>query len=653
MTISIDSLPLSFTVSGVQFSSDVDVSINILRRREEILYKSNTDQDKVNISYFASRPLNSLSTLLIADRSTSLVANRIESEGTLSTIENKKTAILQTDRFLVTDEIIESFTTSQPVPLFFKHIIDTTNLPRVASDNDTINANSSLLEVRLLDSLFNEIKNADIKIDRNIGYIYNNLESKFDAITGNFTAFYVQYTVRTKNEICTYTDILDNINTFQVALFSDLDENVEIIQDGRKVYLVEEVGQEFLITLPVPSTYIFKITNDAKIKIVPPPPSDINNPWRVSVTNGQFFTNLQGSIFKYSLPEFLNQQWNPFAPIKKVDSETSLVISSTLIKLNRNDIHEDLDNSLFVEILISDKDNNALAAFTTDTSKNDTLSSNKKNFQVWDRVKKIGIRSIDHLNGFVDIEGFVLKSSYKITSTYYFEETNFEFSVIDFNPINNVSVLKQRVSLFVIPDTIFTNRTQNLFYLISDQSGRVIDSNWVDFTPQDQTVNGFPLYYEEEPDFITSGLGGEIFVDKYSTEVSGTFLILGDMVVSEELSPQESTTIDVRVRGGGIQEGLLEELRRKNPEVSWFWDIGFWDGTPYPGVATYFVEVPVSVMEDAGGTLRSVEIRDTVERHTAAGVYAIVKAYGVDPVISGVVPGVDSINISWNSNGSS
>ena len=59
--------------------------------------------------------------------------------------------------------------------------------------------------------------------------------------------------------------------------------------------------------------------------------------------------------------------------------------------------------------------------------------------------------------------------------------------------------------------------------------------------------------------------------------------------------------------------------------------------------------MPISLLEIAGGVFKTNEIKDAVDRHTAAGVYAIVKAYGIDPVISGVIPGSGLLTIKWGS----
>lgn len=47
--------------------------------------------------------------------------------------------------------------------------------------------------------------------------------------------------------------------------------------------------------------------------------------------------------------------------------------------------------------------------------------------------------------------------------------------------------------------------------------------------------------------------------------------------------------------------------------------------------------------------MKTDQVREIIERHTAAGVYPVAKAYGIDPTISGVVTGDGFISIGWRS----
>ncbi len=645
------SISFDFTVSEASKVIPTDTFINIIRRREEIIFKQTTDNENVNISYFSTDSLNTLNSLYIADRSSSLLANRVEVDSDSVILDNVSSYTIETDKFLLTDVFTDPDNTVGVVPIYFQHVIDTNKVLRTSDTDLTFPPTTKLVSVQILDANFQPINVAEVKLDTTKGILYNNLVSSYDPSTGDFVVYYVKYSVKINNTVLDYVDLLSNTNVYRVATIEDLDDFLNIINDGRKVYLIEAVDNNFNVTLPTGNDYAFKITSAAKLKIIPPPPLDTNSPWRVKVSNTQFYTTLGGDVLKYRVAEFNNQGWNPSQPYKRSIAEESDILAQNLIKTNYGRIHTDPVNSLYVDVLVNDSSGIGITAFTTDPGKIAVISPNGTRYIYWTTLNREGIKSIDAKGGFIEIEGFRLKSVYEVISTYYYEEDQYEFSILDFNPINNPDVLTTKASLFVDPDTLLTNKTQTLYYLVSDKAGKVIDSNWPDYDQGTGKLdNGKTLYYEKIPSFV-SDPNTALFVSQYTTEGSGVLLVLGDVQVTEQSAPEVSTVIDTRTRGGGLIETLVDGLKLKNPEANWYWDLGSWDGTPYPGNASYLVEIPVEVMEGAGGVLLSNQIKDTVARHTAAGVYPIVKAYGIDPTVSGVNITGDSITIKWGSYG--
>jgi len=648
MTVSIDGLGHEFTVGSVNFDTNVDTQINVIKRREEVVYRSSVPAVAVNVSFVGGRDVSSSANLSIADRSTSLQANRVR-DLSFTTVSNVKVFTINTENFVVTDVFVDETNTISPLPLFFKHTLSSDLIPRDANGN--LATGVSLLEVTLLDGLLQPIRVSELKIDRTLGIVYNNLDSSFTD-SGNFTAYYVKFVVNDNGTINTHVNLLDNETVFRVAEFDDLTPTLTIKTDGRKVYLIEEIASGFEVTLPIVSDYAFEPLSAARIEILPPVPQGIQDSWFVRVTNGKFFTNVNGGLRKYHIAEFLSQVFTPEPPIKNVGTETSTILSGTLVKLDQENIFEDDDLSLFVSLMINDADDVGQAAFTTDSSIVGNVATNGKAWTQWSNATRLGIRSVDHATGFVDIDGLPLKSGWKVTSSYFYNEDKYEFTLVNFNPISNRNALSSRVSLFIDPDTASTSKSQTLFFLKSDETGRVVESNWPDFDNDTQlyTVSGVDLYYEEFPAWKPAE-PHVLFVDSFTVEGTqlGDFLVLGDITSAPAAHPSELSRIDSRRRGGGIIDTEVEEILPTSPEVQWFWDEGYWDGTPYPGNASYLVEVPVDILEDAGGNFTQNQVRDIVERHTAAGVYPAAKAYGVDVSVSGVFPGGDSITLEWTS----
>lgn len=646
MTISNQSLGHQFTVSQVSGQIDIDTYINVLKRREEIVYRSTVSPNSANIAFIGGVDISSSNNLSIADRSTSLIANRDRDISHIN-ISGTDVFYVDTEDFIVTDTFTDETETVSAVPLFYKHTLSEDNVPR---DSDgALDTNVSLVSVQVLDTSLQAVSNEGIKIDYDEGIVYNNLAAEF-VDTSDYTIYYVKYTVNNNGTIITYVDLLSNTNVFRIATFDDLEPDFSV-KEGRKVYFVEEEGSQFKITLPDDSAYAYQPIVESRIEIVPPVPSTDSEAWFVRVSNGTFFSGESETTYKYHLNEFLTQSFIPEPPIKIIASEESTILSKTIVKLDHENVYNGTDYDLYVSIQISKSDGTGVAAFTTDPDLEGDTADNGMTWTIWSNSTRYGIKSIDHKTGFVDIDGLSMNTGWTATSSYYYEEDKYEFNIINFNPISNPDTIDHRVSLFIIPDSLGGSRTQNLYYLKIDRTGKVVESNWDEFdNDTERLTDGKLLYYELYPSWRPAE-DHNIFIEQYTVEgpPPAYYLVLGDITVSPATKPVSLSRFDSRRRGGGIIDTMYDSVVEDYPEAKWVWDKGCWDGNPFPGNASYMVEIPVDVLEGAGGVFTQQEVRDIVNKHTAAGVYPVAKAYGVDVTISGIYPSDTSITLEWDS----
>jgi hypothetical protein len=97
-------------------------------------------------------------------------------------------------------------------------------------------------------------------------------------------------------------------------------------------------------------------------------------------------------------------------------------------------------------------------------------------------------------------------------------------------------------------------------------------------------------------------------------------LCLAKIVVRAPYAPRNVKIIDSRRRGGGlIEEWDAATFKAKVAETEHFWDIGEWDGEPYPENGALIV----TVSRDA--TVTHDELIRLIERHVALGTVAILK----------------------------
>ena len=126
------------------------------------------------------------------------------------------------------------------------------------------------------------------------------------------------------------------------------------------------------------------------------------------------------------------------------------------------------------------------------------------------------------------------------------------------------------------------------------------------------------------------------------------YLKLADVYVNQTLSPKDIQVYDIRVHGGGLKESEIQNALGLQDEVFWYWDIGNWDGESYPGMNAMVVNLPRSILKEAGGNFEREEVKDLVYKHVADGSYLIIKYYDKSTEIIKVEPGNKKAKIEWH-----
>ena len=681
-----------FTVNQVPVEVDSATRVNIKKRHEQIVYRSISNEDRINCAYLIGEDITPSKNLFISDRSISLVQNRIPS---LSKINTKTTGsiLLNVDQFLATDQFTTPTPTQPKTPLFFVHTLGNFNI-------DVENwSNKELLSIGFADSELSPISVTRYIMDSTTGKFYNNLENSYDPDLQKVKAFFIQYTVRTTIDgvvsVNTYSELIDNDPVYTQADFDDLDAYGNLQTDGRKKYLIEEKldGTQFEITFPVVAEYAYRELPESRLKLIQSTAVDTSVPWNVSLTNGRFITSLRKTAttfqnYKYQIAEFDAQTFTPFPPYKIAIEERAAWLTKNLIKVAKN-IVNDSGLALYVEIIIQSATLTPKFAYSTDPLRIGLA------YAETDLIYKNGITSIDRVNGFIAISDNLMSDDI-ITATYYTEEKQYELTEVDFNPLNSLDILNQRIAVYVAPETITSDELdQSIHYVVMDPLGRITfssqaagsatssDAATLKMITEDFLPNGAPrrpFYYDTES--TSSGLASRVsgvnasyiqefsFVDKYTinsqlmsliTTASGSllenaidnprFLVLGELYTGEAMGISQYEEFDVRTPGGGIKPDKIALAIAEESEVNWYWDLNA--ARPYPSVSSFYVEVPQSVHEDFGGQFTREEVKDVIEKHMGMGGYAITKFYGIEPHLTSAVIDSGCFQIYWPSYGSS
>jgi len=717
MAITRSALGHTVTITNIPATSFVDTRQNVKKRLFTFRFNESVPEENVNMYYISAEEAHADNNLFISDKSTIINEN---SPGFLIEEQTFDGPTFSTffKNFLLTDVFTPDTVTRPSEPLYFRHTLDSNVDPNsvVILDKNFSPVDGNLY---VIDRPYTYNETTGLANDGDGGrpleyeaiYVYNNLENTYDEETAEYEVYYVGYAdISTGNSVHA---LLDNSNVFHSATFDDIWLITSNLKPWVKAYQIAESAGSFNLTLPTSNTYALKSLDAARIFVQEPIDKQSTEPWFLRVTNGSFETTYNLQSYVYSLPEFSAQNFNPIEPYKLIIGEESLRITDHLILLKRPNLQVDPDNGFNIDVVILDQNDNVLSAITTNEDKIGTFYVNNLG-EVTDIIWTTEeIDSVDTKSGFIYLSS-IIKDTYKLSVTYYFVESTYEFTTINFNPTQNSSILTERVVLYLVPENAIYNNNDShsgaLHFLKVAPDGRITytsqsgdDGNdnlktgseyMIEAASRHSTRQGgishvfwvnspaihMGMYYDNVPDrapdatvpsdpdaiahkvqvFIKGQISPKTFLDEFTVRAANgeeglnrRYVVLAEIFVNEHLSIDDVTLLDTRVRGGGIKESKVREALERNPEVQWYHDIGVYDGKPFPGTSVVIVKIPYTVLQEFGGLLSRDQVRQIVKRHMALGSYPVIRYYGVVPNLTAITSGNGSLKLYWDSEGSS
>ena len=306
--------------------------------------------------------------------------------------------------------------------------------------------------------------------------------------------------------------------------------------------------------------YYIRFTTKNGYQVLPPYVSLSNVPWFVRIRFGVTPTP----------PEWGTQPFIPNRPYLLGTWVNGQVLSTSVIQFERRQIYYNPNH--LPDILVFDSTNKLKYALDG-TALN--VASTKGYEYPW---KKGLINSVDNYSGRVEL-AVDLDPTDLVFGFYSYQEPDVLFTEVDVNPFTNPLVKNAQVIFYL--KTNGQDVTKFLYYQIQDPTGAII-----------QTNDNNPTY--------------------------GTNQIFSEVVVGGSVSISNLTVTDIRQRGGGLISSM-----QNIPQASNFWDLGFWDGKPYPTAGTMIVYLPVSILT----TINKSEIQNRITSILPLGVLAVVKFY--------------------------
>lgn len=484
MTSLSSNIGLSFKLTGIVGQSvDIQTAQYIRKRIENILYIESPPADAVLLSYAGTKEITPDNNLYIGDRSDLLYANcrggKIEEyigSGNTSGIYVKNINFIVTQKF--------NSSGLEQIPLYYKCVLPSTAIPE---------------SIKIFDKNFNEVGDDTYLIEadysRNEIYgsinntinrylVFNNLKSDYNRATDEYNLYFIQYADSATDNNTVYTSLLNNELAYSEATFDDIWSVTLELKPWGYAYTLDKDSMS--IGLPTSSDYAIKYEEAERLSVKSPTALDDETPWFLRVTNNSFDTSFCGLVTNYSIPEFENQAFSPYAPYKTTVLSHAEKVDDHIIRLQHTQIQNG-DGIIFSYFYLLLKLNDSVEyAITNNPSYNGSKYRDEDNNSVinsfgntvyWSTSSLLGI---DNISGFVHISPYI-KDSYDIYATYSYKENMYTLSTLNMNPLFDSGVHNELRCIYIVPASLansnLSTQTQSIYWVRVSRSGKIIFTN--------------------------------------------------------------------------------------------------------------------------------------------------------------------------------
>lgn len=684
----VGTISLKYTTKNFPIHKTFDTRINVKDTVEYLRFSTVFTDGGVGVS-FIDAPRISIEDNVLIQESTTQIANnakRIRKELELFTDD----FMSEFASFYITD--IVTTVDGEDSPLYFKHDLssktDISNLRVLNADMTEVNSN-----------LWTYIdETATLGFDsRNI---YTNLQCSIDKRNSAYEIYYIKYRDNVTNEIV--TELLDSKPFYSQSSF--------LTERSKREYIITELSTGYRVNVifdslnysptPVVGQQRFYVKNreKSKIYIEKPAATLASERWNLRISPGDF--NFGGR--RYWVPEYYTQLYSPTFPYKLEKEREVLILDNQLLYTDLFPIADLRINGFYLYIIMKDASGSIVQAITNDPDADTYIT--KQGFVTDLFYDKEGIQSISSNSGFIKLKEKV-KPGLRAFVSYRYSENFFTYLDLSVNPSINADILGKRILMYVTPDF----NTRSVHHLITDETGTILEASqtglyksfegfatdgsiaYLEDTelPAADYFTGFELevlsglnsgikvkisaYNDFKLSFADSlphpVLAGTLYrilkkVSNYITveprlgqtysytgwdgiAIANSYLKLGDVFVTQNLNISDIKSYDSRILGGGLKTDKEEASLQLQDEARWYWDIGNFDGTPYPGMGSILVELPRYILKELGGSFEREQIKEIVQRHMGSGGYPVIKYYDASTEITYLEPGDGTVFIQW------
>lgn len=320
-----------------------------------------------------------------------------------------------------------------------------------------------------------------------------------------------------------------------------------------------------ILTVSGTGTYNIRFTQRNGYQALSPYNSQPNTPWYARIRFG----------LTPVAPEWATQIFLPQRPYILATWVPGVVLDSHLIEFERKQIF--YDPAHLPDILVFDKD------YAIKFALEGTLPGSPRRRGTLYDWKRGLIQFVDTYKARVQVAVDLLSTDI-VFGFYSYREDDVVYRNLDVNPFTNKGV-KNKV---------------------------------VEFYYKNDDLDPFHYIYHQVIDPVSGPITGETNDPDPNT---GTNHVFATLVIGAGVGVQNFTMTDIRQRGGGLGTTWQDISQAVN-----FWDLGFWDGKPYPVGGTLALYIPASTLD----TISRDDIQGKVQEALPMGSLAVIHYYNPD-----------------------
>lgn len=615
---------------GQPQSIELDIVNHVHKRIERFVYQRMVNDSSIPIAYIENQSLDSQSNLQIANRTFSIPINSNKHIGLRSPIS----IITSTSAGSCYKNIVatnQTFVDAQGKirPLFWRH-----DLP----DNVTE------CQLQIVTRGNRHVVDTGYLVDLEAGAIYTNYRNFFDPDTGAYRLFFV---VCTGTDGSTFHELLNPEPVAKEADWKDIDLTTGALTKAYPVFSKERSSSGYTFFFNDADTWYIRPLESALIQPRFPVGRTATDPWFIRFSDGDFSANVNSAVHRYYVPEFDKQSFIPSKPTIYSPYERMLRVNNSVIAATRKNLSINPSSGLHLNIFIKDVNGVLIKALTTDAALEGVRFSETDVFYESDKIL-----SWDNPDGIIAL-GLELHRSWQFSATYYYEADDYEYTLVDLNPLTNPDVLDYTFVFYMIPDTNVEDRA--IHHLVVDASGTIISASQEQgFSyPNFQLLNADNSFNSDTVIGLKyiSDIIEDTFITRYTAGFENSFAygILAEVSVVDISMIEDQFEVDVRRSGAVIKPELFEEVIQANPKILQSY-LGYGeDGQEVPQSAVMVLKAPLSMLEDWGGVLSQEAAERLLRIYMPSAGHAVIEFEGPSSVLSGWSEsiGIVSLEATW------